>query len=70
VATTIAWASRCVGATAFTYPVAVENLSSWRLAESIGGKITGTRELRKPSGVVLDQVVYRIVPPGQPASST
>jgi RimJ/RimL family protein N-acetyltransferase len=60
VATTIAWACRWVGATAFTYPVAVENLPSRRLAESIGGKITGTGKLRKPSGVVLDQVVYRI----------
>jgi RimJ/RimL family protein N-acetyltransferase len=61
VATIIAWACRCVGATAFTYPVAVENLPSRRLAESIGGKVTGVRKLRKPSGVVLDQVVYRIV---------
>jgi RimJ/RimL family protein N-acetyltransferase len=70
VATTIAWACRWVGATAFTYPVAVENLPSRRLAESIGGKITGTRKLRKLSGVVLDQVVYRIVPPAPPASPT
>ena len=70
VATTIAWACRSIGATAFTYPVAVENLPSRRLAESIGGKITGTRKLRKPSGVALDEVVYRIVPPAPPASST
>jgi hypothetical protein len=30
------------------------------LAESLGGTLVGTRQLQKPSGVVLDEVVYRI----------
>jgi RimJ/RimL family protein N-acetyltransferase len=65
VAATIAWACRSVSVTAFTYPVAVENLPSRRLAESIGGKITPpappaspnrTRMLRPGAGTVLGTV--------------
>jgi RimJ/RimL family protein N-acetyltransferase len=63
IATTIAWASGHVGATAFIYPVAVDNRPSRRLAESLGGTLVDTRELRKPSGVILDEIVYRIPPP-------
>jgi RimJ/RimL family protein N-acetyltransferase len=66
VAATIAWASQRIAAAAFTYPVAIENHSSRRLAERLGGRPIGTRELRKPSGVILEEVVYRIPPP--PAS--
>ena len=65
VAATIAWASQRIGAAAFIYPVAIENRPSRRLAERLGGSLVGTRELRKPSGV-LEEVVYRIPPP--PAS--
>jgi RimJ/RimL family protein N-acetyltransferase len=60
VAATIAWAAAATGAAGFVYPVAVENLSSRRVAESLGGLPVGTRVLEKPSGVKLDEVVYRI----------
>src|SRR5947199_92995 len=59
----VAWASRELQAAGFTYPVAVANRSSRRLAESLGGTLVGTRELRKAGGVVLEEVVYRIPPP-------
>lgn len=60
IAATIAWAREKVDAAAFIYPVAVQNHPSRHLAESLGGTLVGTRQLRKPSGVVLDEVVYRI----------
>ena len=60
VAAAIAWAARALGVTSFEYPVAVENRRSRRVAESLGGVLAGTRVLRKPSGVVLDEVIYRI----------
>jgi RimJ/RimL family protein N-acetyltransferase len=54
------WAPAHIGATALSYPVAKQNLPSRRLAESLHGVIVGERKLRKSSGVVLDEVVYRI----------
>jgi RimJ/RimL family protein N-acetyltransferase len=54
------WAPAYIGATALIYPVAKQNLPSRRLAESLHGVIVGERNLRKSSGVVLDEVVYRI----------
>jgi RimJ/RimL family protein N-acetyltransferase len=60
VATTIAWAGENVGAAGFIYPVVVQNHSSRHLAESLGGTPVGTRQLRKPSGEVLDELVYRV----------
>jgi RimJ/RimL family protein N-acetyltransferase len=60
IAAIIAWAREKVGAAAFIYPVAVPNHPSRHLAESLGGALVGTRQLRKPSGMVLDEVVYRI----------
>jgi RimJ/RimL family protein N-acetyltransferase len=63
VATAIAWASEPVGASGFIYPVAVQNKPSRRLAESLGGSHASVRELRKPSGVVLEEVIYRIPAP-------
>jgi RimJ/RimL family protein N-acetyltransferase len=60
IAATIAWASERLGATGFMYPVVVENRPSRCLAESLGGTLVGNRELRKPSGIVLLEVVYRI----------
>jgi RimJ/RimL family protein N-acetyltransferase len=60
VAATIAWAARALSVASFEYPVAVENRRSQRVAESLGGVLAGTRMLRKASGVVLDEVVYRI----------
>ena len=60
VAAAMAWAARAFAVTSFEYPVAVENRRSRRVAESLGGVLAETRMLRKPSGVVLDEVVYRI----------
>jgi RimJ/RimL family protein N-acetyltransferase len=62
VAATIAWASENVGATAFIYPVVTQNHSSRHLAESLDGTLADTRQMRKSSGVVLDEVVYRVPP--------
>ena len=62
IAAIAAWAAGRIGATAVIYPVAVANRPSRRLAESLGGAVVDTRRLRKPSGVVLDEVVYRISP--------
>jgi RimJ/RimL family protein N-acetyltransferase len=62
VATAIAWASRELGVAGIIYPVVVENRASRRLAESLGGVLVGTRTMRKQSGAVFDQVVYRIPP--------
>jgi hypothetical protein len=42
------------------YPVVEQNIPSRRLAESLGGSIVGTLELRKPSGAVFQEAVYRI----------
>jgi RimJ/RimL family protein N-acetyltransferase len=60
VAAVVAWHSRESGTNGFTYPVAIENRRSRSLAESLGGRLVGTRELRKPGGVVLDEVVYLV----------
>jgi RimJ/RimL family protein N-acetyltransferase len=54
------WAPAHIGAVALIYPVAKENLPSRHLAESLHGTIVGERNLRKLSGIVLDEVVYRI----------
>ena len=54
------WAPAHIGATALIYPVAKQNHPSRRLAEILHGSIVGERNLRKSSGVVLDEVVYRI----------
>jgi RimJ/RimL family protein N-acetyltransferase len=60
VAAVVAWHSRETGANGFTYPVAIDNWRSRSLAESLCGRLVGTRELRKPSGVILEEVVYLI----------
>jgi RimJ/RimL family protein N-acetyltransferase len=56
----VRWAPAHIGAAALIYPVAKQNHPSRRLAESLHGSIVGERNLRKSSGVVLDEVVYRI----------
>jgi RimJ/RimL family protein N-acetyltransferase len=56
----VKWAPAHIGAAALIYPVAKQNFPSRRLAESLHGTIVGERNLRKSSGVVLDEVVYRI----------
>jgi RimJ/RimL family protein N-acetyltransferase len=60
IAAIVQWAPAHIGAAALIYPVAKQNLPSRRLAESLHGAIIGERNLRKSSGVVLDEVVYRI----------
>jgi len=45
---------------AVLYPVAEQNRRSLRLAESLGGRIVGTRVLRKAGGVTHPMVIYRI----------
>jgi RimJ/RimL family protein N-acetyltransferase len=60
IAAIVNWAPAHIGAAALLYPVAKQNLPSRRLAESLHGTIVGERNLRKSSGVVLDEVVYRI----------
>ena len=63
VAAVISFAARNLGKRAVVYPVVERNVSSQRLAESLGGSIVGTRLLRKPSGVEHPEVVYRIPAP-------
>jgi RimJ/RimL family protein N-acetyltransferase len=63
VATMIAFAADKLGKQAVVYPVVELNRPSRRLAESLGGRIIGTRVLRKSGGVELPEVVYRIPAP-------
>jgi RimJ/RimL family protein N-acetyltransferase len=60
IAATMAWASAQFGIMAVRYPVVVDNRPSRQLAEHLGGTLVGTRELKKASGVILPEVVYRI----------
>jgi RimJ/RimL family protein N-acetyltransferase len=60
IAAIIDWSAAHVGAAAVTYPVVEQNLASRRLAESLRGVVMGTKELRKTSGAVFREVVYRI----------
>jgi RimJ/RimL family protein N-acetyltransferase len=60
IAAIVQWTPAHIGAAALIYPVAKQNHPSRRLAESLYGTIVGERILRKPGGVVLDEVVYRI----------
>jgi RimJ/RimL family protein N-acetyltransferase len=63
IAAIVKWASASIGAKTFIYPVVEQNHPSRRLAESLGGVIVGSRVLKKASGAVFDQVVYRIPAP-------
>jgi RimJ/RimL family protein N-acetyltransferase len=60
IAAIVAWAPAHIDAIAFIYPVVEQNHPSRRLAESLHGTIVGTRKLRKSSGAIFDEVVYRI----------
>src|SRR5205807_3377603 len=66
IAALLRWAGAHLGVTGFVYPVAEGNGPSRRLAESLGGAIIAMRKLRKPTGVILDEVVYRIERPVTP----
>jgi RimJ/RimL family protein N-acetyltransferase len=63
VATLVSWAYASDKVAEVIYPVVVNNRPSRHLAESLGGVLIGNRQMRKPSGEVLDEVVYRIPPP-------
>ena len=55
VAALVEWGHAFLGKGSFIYPVAVQNISSRRIAENLGGEIIGTRTNSK-----YDSVIYRI----------
>ena len=57
VASLVEWGHASLGKRTFTYPVALENIASRRIAESLHGEIIGNRTNPK-----YDSVVYRIPP--------
>jgi RimJ/RimL family protein N-acetyltransferase len=60
VATIVAFVASDLGKQGVLYPVVEQNGPSRRLAERLGGRIIGTRLLRKAAGVEYPEVVYRI----------
>ena len=60
VAMIVAFVAEDLGKQAVVYPVVEQNGPSRRLAESLGGKIIGTRLLRKAAGIEHPEIVYRI----------
>jgi RimJ/RimL family protein N-acetyltransferase len=63
VASLVEWGHASLGKRTFTYPVAVQNIASRRIAESLHGEIIGNRKNPK-----YDSVVYRI--PSQVSGSS
>jgi RimJ/RimL family protein N-acetyltransferase len=63
VATIVAFAANDLDKQAVVYPVVEQNGPSRHLAESLSGRIIGTRLLRKAAGIVHPEVVYRIPAP-------
>jgi len=63
VAMIVAFAAEELGKRALVYPVVEQNGPSRHLAESLGGRIIGTRLLRKAVGIEHPEVVYRIPTP-------
>jgi RimJ/RimL family protein N-acetyltransferase len=63
VAMIVAFAASDLGKRAIVYPVVKQNDPSRRLAESLGGRIIGTRILRKAGGIEHPEVVYRTPTP-------
>ena len=55
VAALVDWGHASLGKGSFVYPVAVQNIASRRIAESLDGEIIGTRTNPK-----YDSVIYRI----------
>jgi RimJ/RimL family protein N-acetyltransferase len=55
VASLVTWGHESLGKGSFTYPVAVQNVASRRIAENLHGEIIGKRTNPK-----YDSVVYRI----------
>ena len=64
VASLVEWGHASLGKGCFTYPVAVQNIASRRIAESLHGEIIGNRKNPK-----YDSVVYRIPFAESPYSS-
>jgi RimJ/RimL family protein N-acetyltransferase len=60
IAMIVAFAADDLGKQAVVYPVVEQNGPSRRLAESLGGRIVGSRLLRKAGGIEHPEVVYRI----------
>jgi RimJ/RimL family protein N-acetyltransferase len=60
VAKIVAFVASDLGKQGVLYPVVEQNGPSRRLAERLGGRIVGTRLLRKPAGFEHPEVVYRI----------
>ncbi len=63
VAALVEWGHATLGKGSFIYPVAVQNIASRRIAESLHGEIIGNRTNPK-----YDSVVYRIPFYGSPGS--
>jgi hypothetical protein len=53
-------------ASEFTYPVAVENVRSRHLIETLGGRLSGERQVQKASGQILREVVHVVSVPRTP----
>ena len=64
VASLVQWGHTSLGKESFTYPVAVQNTASRRIAEKLHGEIIGNRTNPK-----YDSVVYRIPFYESPCSS-
>jgi len=64
VASLIQWGHVSLGKGSFTYPVAVQNIASRRIAEKLHGEIIGSRTNPK-----YDSVIYRIPFYKSPSSS-
>jgi hypothetical protein len=56
----VAFAANGLAKQTVVYAAVEQNVPSRRLAESLGGRIIGTRLLRKAAAVEYPQVVYRI----------
>jgi RimJ/RimL family protein N-acetyltransferase len=63
IAAMIKWASEKFRPSGFLYPVVEENTPSRELAETLGGKIIGTRQRHKPGDTERKLLLYRIPVP-------
>ncbi len=63
VAAVVTWASARFRPSGFLYPVVDENTPSCRIAESLGGKVMGTRQRQKPGDTMRTLLLY-VLPAG------
>ena len=68
VAGVIAWASDAFHPSGFLWPVVDENMPSRALAESLGGKVIGSRQRQKPGDAERTLLLY-VIPPTRTANS-